>query len=168
MDPLLFRVILGYFSDPLVDDELGGGSPMRVCVLAEDFVEELCVPFCHSLHESMKRGRWSCADAPITNGDGAVGRLLAYHANPPFCFSCVASTSSGDSPGRNGQLGSCSRGPGVVGAGFDFLFFLSPLTLAGTLITVPSPPVRLMSCATGNARCRQWRDGFSTPLAVRR
>lgn len=57
MDPLLFRVILGYFSDPLVDDELGGFSPMRIRVLTHDRVQERGVPVSHLHHDFMKRSR---------------------------------------------------------------------------------------------------------------
>lgn len=91
-----------------------------------------------------------------------------YHGQPPFCFSCVANTSSGDRPGRNGHIGSCSRGPGGVGTGDDFLCFLVLVALAGTWITWPSPPASWMSCEAGICRCRRWRIGLSSPLAMRR
>lgn len=57
MDPLLFRVILGYFSDPLVDDELGGCSPKFAIIFAQDFVEEAGVVFLHSLDYIIQRSR---------------------------------------------------------------------------------------------------------------
>lgn len=57
MDPLLYRVILGYFRDPLVDDELGGGSPKLAAILAHDFVQESGVPLLHSLHYIIQRSR---------------------------------------------------------------------------------------------------------------
>lgn len=57
MAPLFLWVIHGDLGDPLVDDELGGGSPKLAAILAHDFVQESGVPLLHSLHYTIQRSR---------------------------------------------------------------------------------------------------------------